>query len=101
MGNKRKIGLFRRNGGSLGLVHDSLAYYFTGKLALRDHLGPGDPSFGAGLNPDWSRKVAERVRDHPARWKLTGEFVGAALRPSELRDLSKELLASSTPTAMR
>ena len=56
-----ETGLFRRDGESLGFIHDSLVYYFAGKLALRDYLGPGSPMTDEEADPAWRFAVAERV----------------------------------------
>lgn len=88
-----EIGLFRRDAETLGFVHDSLLYYFAGKVALRDYLGPGLPSRNHDLYALWPLRVAERIRDDPAAWELSGQFLGASLRPEELRNLAVEMLA--------
>jgi hypothetical protein len=87
-----EIGLFRREEQSLGFAHDSLVYYFAGKVALRDYLGPGMP-FEGNLSPDWSIKVAQRLRDNPRAWELAGQFLGASLKLREILDLAREMLA--------
>ncbi|MBY0396055.1 MAG: hypothetical protein K2X91_06220, partial [Thermoleophilia bacterium] len=95
----REVGLFRRDAAPrdgaepLAFVHDSLIYHLAGKVALRDHLGPGLPAPGSSLGPEWAIRVAHRLRDNPPTWERAAEFLGAALRPEELLALARELVA--------
>ena len=88
-----EVGLFRREENALGFVHDSLLYYFAGKTALRDYLGPGEPLRDEPLDESWPAATAEAVRDNPPAWERAGEFLGGALSPRELLALAERMLA--------
>lgn len=82
-------GLFRRERGAIGFVHDSFRYFFLAVYALHRFNGitrastiePGGAmsQMFAGLPKSWFSEVAELFAQRPEDWVWPAEFLGGTL----------------------
>jgi hypothetical protein len=80
----------------VGFLHDSLVYYFAGRMALAYYLEPGQPPREIGPEPEWYDELLKRVAARPSMWKQAFIFLGGALLPEHAYRLVMSLLAGPT-----
>ena len=89
----REYSLLRRDGDTVGMLHDSLVDYFRA-VALYSPDGDAMPR-STTLSDAWFGSVAEILSADPDRWRLAAGFLGGMLKEVELENLSAELLKRS------
>jgi hypothetical protein len=92
----QEFSFLRRDGESIGFLHDSFLYYFAA-LAMRCRDKPllGRSSLkSASGRAEWCRKAVERMHESPESWQLPALFLAGMLTPGELQDLLPPLLTA-------
>lgn len=88
-----EISLLRREGDTIGFLHDSLMYYFCGAVALVEGGQPGIP---IRLDESWAIRVTQRMLAEPQRWVNPALFLSGRLLQA---DRSRKC-APDTPGAL-
>ena len=89
-----EFSLLRREGESVGFLHDSFLYYFAGVQALWNwgapDLAPG-PGNHAGR---WYDAVVARVQSRPETWRLPFEFLASRMSSNQALALAERIITA-------